>query len=179
MVPFLTILTVAVLVWRYRKVLGLDKRWDQSGRSSADDLAARLGWSSQRGAQRPAAASTKPAGSTGAVVRSYLPKIDSSRLPTALAIGVLVAVVALGLELQGFSLLASLVAILIGPIFGGTYVRSWWWPLVASVTAVIVGAGGELGLLIVAVPVAAIAYAGIRTDVAARIARWNAEPEDH
>lgn len=112
-------------------------------------------------------------------MRSYLPKIDSSRLPTALAIGVLVAVVALGLELQGFSLLASLVAILIGPFFGGTYVRSWWWPLVASVTAVIVGAGGELGLLIVAVPVAAIAYAGIRTDVAARIARWNAEPEDH
>ncbi len=175
--PLLIIVTIAFLAWRYRRVLGLDQRWDQHGRTHADDLAQRLGWTTRRSSDRPPAGSAKAPVVANSPDRSFFPRLDTSRLPTSLAIGALEGIIVVALDIQGFSLLAFILGILIGPFAGGTYLRSRWWLLVAPAVAIVVGAGGELGPLVVAFPVAAIAYGGIRTDVAAWIARLNAETE--
>lgn len=175
--PFLIIVTIAFIAWRYRRVLGLDQRWDQHGRAHADDLAQRLGWSTRKATVRRATGSHKVPVTTRPAERSFYPRLDTSRLPASLAVGALVGIVVVALDIQGMSLLSFAIGILVGPFAGGVYVRSRWWLLVAPAVAIVVGAGGEIGPLIVAFPVAAIAYAGLRTDVAAWIARLNAEPD--
>ena len=174
MVAFLTILTIAFVAWRYRKMLGLDKTWDRYGREQADDLAARMGWRGRNGPTSTTAGAGRPATPQVLPRRSFLPQIDSSRLPAALTVGAVEAVVIVGLEIQGFSFFSSIVALLVGPFIGGAYLRSRWWMVVAAMIAVVVGAGGRLSPFIVALPVAAMAYAGIRADVRAWISRWDA-----
>jgi hypothetical protein len=175
--PFLVILTIAFIAWRYRRILGLDQRWDQHGRAHADDLAQRLGWTTRKTTGGGTTNSSNVPVTTRPVERSFYPKIDTSRLPPSLAVGALVGIIVVALDIQGMSLLSFVVGILIGPFAGGVYLRSRWWLLVAPGVAIVVGAGGEIGPLIVAFPVAAIAYVGTRTDVAAWIARLNAEPD--
>jgi hypothetical protein len=175
--PFLIIVTIAVIAWRYRRVLGLDQRWSQHGRPHADDLAQRLGWTTRKANVRAPDRSAKVPVGLSSPDRSFYPRLDTSRLPASMAIGALVGTVVVALDIQGFSLLSFVIGILIGPFAGGAYVRSRWWLLVAPAVAIVVGAGGELGPLVVAFPVAALAYGGIRTDVAGWIARLNAEPD--
>jgi hypothetical protein len=173
----LVILAIVFLAWRYRRSLGLDQRWDRYGRSYADELSEKLGWSTRRGGNPAPDATVKTPVTPGPERHPFLPTLDTTRLPTAVAAGVLVAIIAVALDVQGWSLLASLVGIVIGPFAGGTYIRSRWWVLVAPAVAVVVGAGGELSPLFVAVPVAAIAYGGIRTDVGAWLARLDTGSE--
>jgi hypothetical protein len=175
--PFLIVVTVAFIAWRYRRALGLDQRWDQHGRTHAEDLAQRLGWTTRKTNGRSPADPTRAPVAVNSPGRSFYPRLDTSRLPTSLAIGALVGIIAVALDVQGLSLLSFLIGILVGPFAGGTYVRSRWWILVAPAVAIVVGAGGELGPLVVAFPVAAIAYGGIRSDVAGWIARLNAEAD--
>jgi hypothetical protein len=175
--PFLVIVTIAFIAWRYRRALGLGQHWDQHGRAHAEDLAQRLGWSTQRTTDRSAPGTKKVPVTTRPTERSSFPKLDTSRLPASLAAGALVGIIVVALDIQGMSLISFAIGILIGPFAGGVYVRSRWWLLVAPAVAIVVGAGGEIGPIIVAFPVAAIAFAGIRTDIAAWIARLNADPD--
>jgi hypothetical protein len=176
--PFVTIVVIALVAWRYRRALGLSKRWDEFGRDHAGDLAARLGWSNRKGPGGPTRASTARTAVARSTRRSFFPRFDTRRLPVALVVGACEAVIVLGLDLGGHDFLSFVVGIVVGPFIGGVYVRSYWWLLVAAVAAIVVGAGGEIGPLLVAVPVAAIGYVGIRTDVAGWIARLNAEPDE-
>lgn len=178
MISYVIILIVAFVAWRYRRVLGLSKQWDQHGRAQAEDLAAKLGWTNRQGGPRTSAPQARQPVPVRARPTSFYPKIDTSRLPTAVAIGALFAIIVVGLDLQGYSILSFLIGIVVGPIAGGLYVRSRWWLLVAPAVAIIVGAGGEIGALFVAFPVAALAYAGIRADIAGWLARLNAQPDE-
>jgi hypothetical protein len=173
----LTLLIVGFIVWRYRQVLGLDKTWDRYGREHADELATRLGWRDGRRSPRPGL-TRQATVDRAAPSRSLLSYVDGRRLPAALTAGALEALVIVGLELQNYTFLASLTSLLVGPFVGGAYLRTRWWMLVAAAIAVIVGAGGRLGPVVVALPVAVIAYAGIRTDLRAVIARWNAATDE-
>jgi hypothetical protein len=173
--PLLIIVAIGFLAWRYRKVLGLNKMWDQHGRAQAQDLAAQLGWSRQQQRTEKRDAAGRSSISSASPRRSFVPQLDSRRLPAALAVGAVVAVMGLGLELGGHSLLASLVFLFVGPFAGGLYVRSRWWVLIAAALAVMVGAGGRVGGVLVGLAVAAIAYGATRMDAKAWLARWNAE----
>jgi hypothetical protein len=174
----LILLAVGLLAWRYRQVLGLDQRWDRHGRAHAEDLAAKLGWTNRQSGNGAPTSQPAPKVQDAPSYRSLVPRVDISRLSNSVAVGAAVAVVVFALDLQGYSLLAFLIGIVIGPYFGGAYLRSRWWLLVAPVVAIVAGAGGELGLPVVALPVAVIAYLGIRSDVAGRVARWNAETKE-
>jgi len=176
--PVVVVLVIGVVAWRYRRVLGLGKGWDGSGRDQVDDLAARLGWSNREAPGRPTQTRARPSLDSGPRSRSFYPAISTRRLPIALAIGVVEGIVVVDLDLGGHTFLAFLAGIVVGPFLGGLYVRSLWWPVVAALVAIVVGAGGEIGTLLVAIPVASIGYAGIRTDAAGWIARLNAETDD-
>ncbi|HEY7036216.1 MAG TPA: hypothetical protein VH482_33110 [Thermomicrobiales bacterium] len=178
MALFLTIVVIVYLAWRYRRVLGLDKRWDGFGRQQASDLAASLGWGTRREpTAQPPAPARQPQTSRPAR-QGMFPKIDSRRLPVTIAAGIVEAIVVIGLDLAGHSLLSFLAAAVIGPFLGGLYVRSLWWPLIAALVAIVVGAGGEMSPLVVTVPVAIFGYVGARSDVAGWFSRLFAEPED-
>jgi hypothetical protein len=88
-----------------------------------------------------------------------------------------VATVVVALDIQGFSFLSFLVGMVVGPLAGGVFARTRWWLLIAPLIAVVVGAGQGIGMWIVAGAVAAIAYAGLRLDVAGWLARFDADSE--
>lgn len=178
MFKLLLLLAIMSLVsWRYRRVLGLSDQWDRHGAERIDDLAAKLGWSRPTTRPQPGSATRLPVPvttSTRSGWSAYLPNINGERLPAALAIGALDGIIAIGLDIQGFSILSTIVGMVIAPYVGGIYLRTKWWLLVAPFVAFITGAAGEFGTLITAVPVAAIAYAGIKTDLAGWLARVDA-----
>jgi len=175
--PIVVILVVAFLAWRYRKMLGLDQRWDRHGRVYTEELASKLGWTTGQKVDRKPTAPARPPFQSQAHRRSLLPTPDSSRLPVAVATGIVVATVVVALDIQGFSFLSLLVGMVVGPLAGGVFTRTRWWLLVAPLIAVVVGAGQGMGLWIVAGAVAAIAYAGLRFDVASWLARLYSDSE--
>lgn len=178
MVPLISVVVIAFVAWQYRRVLDLSKRRDGFGPDYARDLASRLGWTNPTDAVSLAIGSQSNGGPAQAPQRSSIPTIDRRRLPAALAIATAQAVVVLALYVSGHELLAVFVGIVIGPFLGGIYVRSLWWLPMTALMAIAVGAGVRVTPLLVAVPVAAIGYAGIRTDIAGWIARLNAKPQE-
>jgi hypothetical protein len=99
-------------------------------------------------------------------------------LPGTIAVGVVEAVIVVGFDLAGHSFLSFLAAIVVGPLVGGAFIRSLWWPVIAVLVAVIVGAGGETGPFVVSVPVMIFAWVGARSDLIDRFSRRFAESED-
>jgi hypothetical protein len=92
------------------------------------------------------------------------PTIDSRLLPRALAVGIGLGVVGMGLHAAGYHTPAIALGLVIGPFAGGQIVGSGWWVLVAVVTSVPLAAGDELRPTLVALPVALIAFVGTRVD---------------
>jgi hypothetical protein len=166
---------MSLVSWRYRRILGLSDQWDRHGGERVEDLAAKLGWSRSTSGSRPGSGTKRsvPASSNSGW-NAYLPNINGERLPAALAVGAIAGIIAVGLDVQGFSILSTIVGMAVAPYLGGVYLRSKWWLLIAPLVAFVTGSAGELGTLITAVPVAAIAYAGIKTDLAGWIARLDA-----
>jgi hypothetical protein len=178
LVPVLTLVVIAFVAWRYRRVLGLGKRWHDFDRDRAVDRATRLGWSSRgQTAGDPTRRPVPHNGASRGPQPGFLPSYNSRYLPAALAAGVVESAIVLGLDLAGHDVLSLMTGLLLGPFVGGLIVRSLWWPLVAALVAVVVGAG-ELGTSVIALPVAAIGYAGVRADFAAWLARLNADADD-
>jgi hypothetical protein len=171
----LLLVIMSVVAWRYRRILGMPAEWDRFGSDRAEDLAAKMGWSRPTAEKRPGAVSSRPVpASSRSGWGALLPNINGERLPATLAVGVLDGVIAVGLDVQGFSILSTIVGMVVAPFLGGVYLRSKWWMLVAPFVAFVTGSAGEFGTLISAVPVAAIAYAGIKTDLFGWLARMNA-----
>ncbi len=94
-----------------------------------------------------------------------IPPFDPSRLPIALVVGVVVALIAAALEMMGHTILSQLAGLAIGPFVGGIAVRSYWWVfVVAPGIAALIGAGAGITSVLVAIPVIAIAYGGVRVE---------------
>lgn len=113
-------------------------------------------------------------GIAGALSRALLrafPSVDSRLLPGALIAGVVLGVITGGLQFAGQTVLAYIVGLGIGPFAGGVLLRTRWWVLVAAIVSVVIGAGGEIRAFYVAVPVALIAFIGVRLD-------WARPPHD-
>lgn len=168
---------MSLVSWRYRRILGLSDQWDRHGAERVDDLAAKLGWSRPVNRSQPNSGTRRPMPATSPAKSgwgAYLPNINGERLPAALAIGALDGIIAVGLDVQGFSILSTIVGMVLAPYLGGLYLRSKWWLLIAPLVAFVTGTVGELGTLITAVPVVAIAYAGIKTDLVGWLARMDA-----
>jgi hypothetical protein len=89
------------------------------------------------------------------------PDIDGRMLPLALAGGIVLGLVAGGLQLAGQTQLAYVAGLGIGPFAGGVLLRTRWWIAVAAIVAVIIGAGGEIRPLYAALPVAIVAALGV------------------
>jgi hypothetical protein len=66
------------------------------------------------------------------------------------------------LRLAGFTTLSFAAGLVAGPFIGGLLIRSGWWAVVAGAVGSSLVAGGEIRPLYVAVPVAVIAYTGVR-----------------
>jgi hypothetical protein len=92
------------------------------------------------------------------------PDIDGRMLPLALIGGIVLGLVAGGLQLAGQTQLAYVAGLGVGPFAGGALLRTRWWVAVAAIVAVIIGAGGEIRPLYVALPVAVIAALGVNFD---------------
>lgn len=105
-----------------------------------------------------------------ALLRAF-PTIDNRLLTRALAGGVVLGLISGGLQLAGLTLLAYVVGLGVGPFTGGVLLRTRWWVLVAAIVSVIIGAGGEIRALYIALPVAMIAYLGVRME-------WVRSPRD-
>lgn len=104
------------------------------------------------------------------------PTFDDRLLPRALAVGIGLGVVTMGLHIAGYDSLAIALGLAVGPFVGGLVVRSRWWVLVAAVTAVSLAATDDLRPAVVALPVALVAYVGIRFEWRGRPTRRRSAP---
>jgi hypothetical protein len=159
----LVIAVLGLVAWRYRRFLGLDRL----GRDAApriDHVRQQLGWGSGGSMSQSRSSGRQSPSLTGAILRR-IPPFDASQLPRCLVVGIIVAAVAAALELTGHSILAQIAGLAIGPFVGGIAVRSFWWVfVVAPAVAALIGAGSGLSSMLVAIPVMAVAYGGVRLE---------------
>ena len=152
MTVVVVLVAIGFVAWRYRRFFG----FEPADRGRPERLPERAD-----GAQ-----ATRP---------WWLPTIDSKHLPAALLAGGCVAAAGITLDLLTHPILAQAAVLVVGPITGGMVVRSRWWPIVAAAVATVAGGGGRLGPLVVALPVAVIAYGSVRFDWRGLFERWTAE----
>src|SRR5262245_60340945 len=103
LIPLLTIILLGFVAWRYRRVLGFDKRSDGLGRQRANDLAASLGWGNRREPVRQTPLSARQSPTVDQPGHAFFPKLDSRRLPVTIVAGIVEAIVVIGLDLAGHS----------------------------------------------------------------------------